>query len=454
MPVTSAVTYGNDLSSHYQSLLMSAEEAVLKVKPGDRVVVPIGSNPLMLADALAARMVGEFTAEEKIEIGHCASAGDYLWLESGFPGIEKIVHEHWGGPSVRENLRDHSHDYLPMPFSLRFKGGRADYRTEGEVRRADVVLLQVGPPDEHGYLSLGGNAWLSEEFANTSRCVLGEVSKHIPRCYGYGAQIHLSKFDALIENDSPRTLTQQMTPTESHRTIAAYVSDLIHDGDTIEIGAGKITTGIVFSDFLNGKKDIGWHSEATLGRVIDLIQDGTINGSRKKVDRGIAVAASFNCRPDQRDFVHMNPAIETRPTTYVHDIRTIASHDYMVAINQALMIDLTGQIAADSVGHEIIGGTGGQLEFALGAAHASHGRSITVIESTRLADGLSRIVGELPVGTAVTIPRLYADIVVTEFGVARLWGKSLRERARELISIAHPSVRDDLKYSAKNNIGL
>lgn len=310
----------------------------------------------------------------------------------------------------------------------------------------DVVLVQVSPPDEHGYLSLG-MAWNQAGFVESARYALGEVSEHIPRCYGDNL-VHISKFHALALNNSPRYATTALTPTETHQRIAGFVAELVRDGDTLQLGAGTVATGIAYAGAFDDKRDLGWHSEATIGRIIDLIQHGVINGERKSLDTGKAVAAGYAGTAEHIAFVRMNPRVEVRPTSYVHNLRTIAAQDNMLAINVGLAIDLTGQITAESIGYELMGGAGGQTEFVIGAVSAKNGRSITVLESTALGGAASRILVGFPPGTSITVPRLYADLVVTEFGVARLWGKSLRERARELIRVAHPRFREELTRQA------
>jgi hypothetical protein len=227
-------------------------------------------------------------------------------------------------------------------------------------------------------------------------------------------------------------------PTELSATGGAgYLSELVRDGDTIQVGAGAITNAVVHAGTFDGKRDLGWHSEATIGGIIDLMREGVINGARKSVDPGIAVATGYAGGPEHMEYVRLNP------------FRVIASQDNMVAINVAMLVDLTGQIAADSLGHEMIGGTGGQLEFAVGALNAKNGRSITVLKSTALGREASSIVDTLPAGTVVTVPRLFADTVVTEFGIALLWGRTVRERALELIGIAHPRFREALQTKAQ-----
>ena len=431
--------------------LTTPDEAVAIVRSGDRVMIPIGSQPLALADALAAHLA---TIDGRgAEMADCAVAGNYLWLKPGFPGVSSVVHEHWGGPAVRHEQRRGEHDYLPIPFSLRFKALDERSRTAAEIRRADVVLVQVTLPDEHGYVSFGPNAWNQQAFCREAKYAIGEMSGHIPHVFGQGHTMHVSDFHVLVLNDSPRRMTTVPEANAQQRRIAGFLSEIVEDGDTIQVGAGTVPAAAVYAGAFDGKLDLGWHSEATIGGIIDLIRDGVFTGARKTIDQGLAVATGYAGNQEQMDFVRLHPLIHTRPTDYVHNIRTIAGQDNMVAVNAAMFVDLTGQICADSIGHEMIGGTGGQLEFALGAVNARNGRSVTLLEATAVAGSASRIVASLPIGTIVSVPRLYADIVITEFGIARLWGKTVRERTRELIAIAHPGFRAELAQDAARLFG-
>lgn len=432
--------------------LTSAETAVQVVAPGHRVMIPIGSQPLALADALAAHLVS-LPPEATVELSHCAVAADYPWLQSGFPGVSKVVHEHWGGPVVRRQLRQHEHDYLPIPFSLRFKAIGERSRGESERRLADVVLVQVSLPDERGFVSFGPNAWNQLRFVELARFALGEMTPNILGCRGEANSVHVSRFHALVENISARRVAVPMTLNAAQSAIAAFVTEIVEDGDTLQIGAGQVSTACAYAGAFDAKRDLGWHSEASVGRIVDLIRDGVITGARKSTDKGLAVATGYAGNEEQMRFIQESPAIHTRPTEYVHNVRVISSQENMVAINAALCIDLTGQIAADSIGTEMIGGTGGQLEFVIGAVNAPNGRSITVLESTALGGTSSTIVDLLPLGTVVTVPRQFADIVITEFGVARLWGKTVRERAAELAAIAHPDHRANLRLRAAQLLG-
>jgi 4-hydroxybutyrate CoA-transferase len=449
----------------YRRRLTTPEEAVRRVRSGQRVIVPIGCNPLLLADALAAR-AGEI---EDVEIDHCAVQADYVWLHTRLPAF-RVVHEHFASPSVRAEMLLGQHDYVPVPMSRRFKAAD-EARTPGEQRRPDVVLLVVAPPDEEGFVNLGNNVWNTKRYVEEASLVLAEVSERVPRCFG-DTRLHVTAIDALVESRSPPMATGTTRLTAERRAIAEHVASLIRDGDTLQIGVGKASTAIAFAGVLDERVDLGWHSEASPGAIVDLVRRGVITGRRKALHPGKAVATSFAVRDEDLPYIDGNPAFELHSCDHVHDPRTIASIDNLVAINSAVAIDLSGQVSSESIGDRTITGTGGQLEFAIGACWSRGGRSITVLPSTALLRGdggvgdagdddgpsvgrrpVSRIVPRLPAGAAVTVPRLLTDIVVTEQGIARLLGKSLRERAAELIAVAHPDFRADLRRAASRLFG-
>ncbi|MEE9198497.1 MAG: acetyl-CoA hydrolase/transferase C-terminal domain-containing protein, partial [Dehalococcoidia bacterium] len=240
-------------------------------------------------------------------------------------------------------------------------------------------------------------------------------------------------------------------PSEDARRIAGHLAELIRDGDTIQIGIGTPSGYMPRLGVFDGRRDLGWHSEMGARGVIKLMEAGVINGSRKTLNRGVAVFTGLmGCAPEEIAYAADNPLIEQRDSDYVVDIRTVAAHDNMVAINNAISIDLTGQINVETVfGARLWNGTGGQPELHMGAVLSDGGRAITLLRSTALGGTVSRIVSQHEEGSIVTIPRTFADIIVTEYGVAKLLGKSLRERARELTAIAHPDFRADLKKAAQ-----
>jgi 4-hydroxybutyrate CoA-transferase len=237
--------------------------------------------------------------------------------------------------------------------------------------------------------------------------------------------------------------------------MATFINEIVRDGDTLQIGTGAMTAQLVVAGALDGKEDLGVHSEISVPGLNNLVYQGVITGKRKTRHKGKFVAtALIATTPDELEFIHENPVYEVYDVGYTNDIQVIASHDNMLAINNALSIDLTGQIACESIGGDMWSGPGGQPEFAIGALLAKHGRSVTLLPSTGKGGALSRIVPQLEQGTMVTVPRQFADIVVTEHGVAHLLGKSDRERAQELISIAHPNHRAELRKQAGRLLGL
>jgi len=432
-----------DWREEYRRRLTSPEEAVRAVHPGDRVVIPIGHNPQALGDALATRL----DELEGVEVAHTAVGWPYVWLEPGVETPFRIVHEHWASPLGSPGLRSRQHDYLPIPFSLRFKGAQA-HRTPEEARPPDVVMVQVTPPDEHGQVNLGPHVWNVREYIARARVVLAEVSRSLPHCHGH-TRLPVTAFTHFVEYDSPPLSARHLRPDPVVQAIAEQVADLVRDGDTLQIGGGSVSFGIAYSGVLARKNDLGWHSEITPSPIVRLVREGVITGRHKTVDRGLAVSCGIVGDPEDWAYLDQNPAFEVRGCSYVLDPQVIARQENFVAINGALLVDLTGQIAAESLGPTMMTGTGGLLEVVIGALWSRGGRSITVLPSTGLEGKASRIVPLLPEGTVVSVPRLLADIVVTEYGVARLMGKTMRERAEALIAIAHPDFRQELRDHAR-----
>ena len=427
----------------YQSRLVSADHALQSVRSNDRVVIPIGCNPQLLGDTLAARM----DELEDVEVAHTATGWPYVWLQPGMEGPLKVVHEHWASPLVWEAMKGRHHDFLPVPFSLRFKGEEVG-RTVEEERSPDVVLVQVTPPDEYGMVNLGPHLWNQREYIARARCTLAEVSNRIPWCHG-DTVLPVDAFSYFVEYDSPSLAARHIRPGPAVQTIAGYVGELVRDGDTLQVGGGSTSFGIVYCEPFGDKEDLGWHAEITPSPVVRLVRDGVVTGRRKSLDQGKAVSCGIVGDEDDWAYLQNNPAFELRGCSYVLDPRNIAANDNVVAINAALMVDLTGQIASESIGPTMLSGTGGLLEVVIGALWSRGGRSITVLPATSDEGNSSRIVPLLPEGTVVSVPRLLADIIVTEHGVARLLGKTMRERAEELTAIAHPDFRADLKTAAR-----
>ncbi len=436
----------------YESRFISHEEAMKLIKPGDRVSFAYGLEPYGLCLSLIERASsGELG---KIKLFVPAPGRDMPWYE---PGWEEIFDVSVGYilPVAREAIREKRIDYL---VSCLLWAEDPSFREP-----VDVLLIGVSPPDEHGFMSFGASLWDKKKAVRAAKLVIGEVIPNLIRTYGDN-YIHFSEIDYFVEHiPSGRTpgstdLLGRRTagPGEVEKRIAEHVASLIKDGDTLEVGVGGTSEWIMQLGVLEDKEDLGIHSENLPRGTATLVMKGVITGKRKTLNPGKVVStACGGGTKEEMDFINMNPIFELHPSSYVLDPRVIAAHDNMVAINSALAVDLTGQIAAESVGPVMVSGTGGQLAFAIGAALSKGGRNITVLTSTVNVDGevRSRIVPILEPGTIISVPRNLADIVVTEYGIARLRGKTQRQRAEELISIAHPDFRAELRREAKRLFG-
>lgn len=430
-----------DWRDAYNRKLVSAEQAAKAVKDGDRVVIPLGCAPNALAFALAARR-NELRGVQVI-LG--SAAVDYGWYDPGWE--ESFQTQVWfGGPIYRPLLSERRGDYAPWVFSRRaktFEEGRPEHQP------VDVLMLDVTPPDEHGFCGFGSSVWSKKQEIRMARTVLAQVNSRLIRTFGDNL-VHVSEIHQFVEQPEEDVVRRVPPPVDPHcYPIAEQIKGLVKDGDTLQIGLGTATQPLPQLGTFNNKVDLGWHSELTAPGIVKLVQEGVINGKRKTVHPGKAVGTSLGNTPEDRAFINMNPMFELYGQDYIHDPCVIAAHANMVAINNAIAVDLTGQINAESIGPRMHSGTGGQLEFALGAFMSRGGRAITVVPSTAANGTISRIVPILEPGSVVSVPRNFADIIVSEHGVARLLGKSLRQRADALIAIAHPDFRSELRKEAK-----
>ncbi len=328
---------------------------------------------------------------------------------------------------------------------------------EEERGPADAVMIEISPPDEHGYCSFGASLWTKKTECHNAKHVLAEVNKNLIRTYGDNF-IHVSEIDYFVEHSpsgrQPGSTDllgrKQVEPGEVEKAIAGYVSTLVKDGDTVQVGVGGTSEWCCVLGTFDNKIDLGWHSETTPRGIIKLIRDGVFTGKHKTLHTGKAVAtACGGGSKEDMDFINMNPIFELYGAEHVLDVRVIGAHDNMVAINSAVSVDFAGQIAAESIGPRVISGAGGQTAFAIGSWLSNGGRNITVMTSTTGGGKLSRIAPLLAEGTIVTVPRTISDYVITEYGIARLRGKTQRQRALELINIAHPDFRAELKKEAE-----
>jgi 4-hydroxybutyrate CoA-transferase len=320
-------------------------------------------------------------------------------------------------------------------------------------------MVELSPPDAHGYCSFGASVWTKKTECRNAKLVLAEVNKNLIRTYGDNF-IHVSEIDYFVEHTPSGKQPggtdllgrKDVQPGEAEKAIAGYVSTLVKDGDTLQVGVGATSEWCCVLGTFDSKVDLGWHSETTPRGIIKLIRDGVITGKHKTLNPGKAIATACGGGTlEDMAFVNMNPAFELHSAEYCLDVRVIAQHDNMVAVNSAVSVDFAGQIAAESIGPRVISGAGGQTAFAMGSFLSKGGRSITVLTSTAGSGEkrLSRISPLLAEGTIVTVPRTVSDYVVTEYGIAHIKGKTQRQRALDLIGIAHPDFRADLKKEAE-----
>ena len=433
-----------DWKEEYERKLVTPEEAVSVIKSGDRVVFAQGMEPLALGLALAARK------EElrNVQISVRTPGRDFGWYD---PGWEESFQIEIGYvlPIVRDAVAERRCDYAIGSLGFIYH--------EKERGQADAVMVEVSPPDDQGFCSFGASLWNKKAEVKAAKIALAEVNENLIRTYGENF-IHVSEIDYFVKHTpsgrqpgSTDLLGRKaQEPGEVEKAVAGYVSTLLRDGDTIQIGVGSTSEWCVRLSTFDSKHALGWHSETTPLGVIKLIREGVFTGECKTIHTGKAVAtACGGGTKEDMEWVNMNPLFELYPADYVLDVRVILAHDNMVSINSAVGVDLTGQIAAESIGTRMLSGTGGQLVFATGASLSKGGRAITVLPSTAAGGKISRIVPTLEQGTIVTVPRTLADFIVTEHGVARLKGTTWRERALELINVAHPDFRPELLKEAK-----
>ena len=419
-------------SDEYRSKRMSAAEALEAVVSGERVWIQSGcGTPSVLVEAMVARA----PRVRDVEVVHMMTLGSADYTRPEFEGHFR----HRGlflGANVREAVADGRADYTPI-FLSEIEG-----LFESGAMPLDVVLMQVSPPDAHGFMSLGTTVDCTLTAVRCAKTVIAEVNERMPRTHGDTA-VHISRITAVVESSRPLLELHAEPFNETHMRVARNVASLIPDGATLQTGIGGISEAVLHC--LEGKRDLGIHTEMCPDGVIDLMESGIMNGERKSLHRGKAVAAFVLGTQRLFDFIHENPSFEFRPISYTNDPFVVAQNERMVAINSALQIDLTGQVCADSIGTRPYSGFGGQLDFIRGAARSKGGVPIIALPSTALGGAVSRIVGVLEPGAGVVTSRADVHYVVTEHGIAYLHGKTLRERAEALIAIADPRFQQELE---------
>jgi acyl-CoA hydrolase len=424
--------------SDYKQRITTAENAVGLVHSGDRVWVQQGCGiPLTLLDAL----VGRAAELRDVEMCHMLTLGTLSYTRPEFAGHFRHNGLFLGG-NAREAVAEGRGDYTPICLS----------EIEGlfeHVLPIDVALVQVCPPDEHGFVSLGIGADCTLTAARRARIVVAEVNQRMPRALG-DTFLHLSQIAALVPTSRPLVELRADPPTDVHARIADRVAALIPNGATLQVGIGGIPNAVLAR--LTGHKDLGVHSEMCPDGMVPLIESGVINGARKTLHPGKVVAGFILGSQVLFDCVDNNPAFEFHPTSYVNDPFVIAQNDNMIAINSAIQVDLTGQVCSDSIGTRPYSGFGGQLDFVRGAARSKGGKPVIALPATACKGAVSRIVPVLDPGAGVVTSRADVHYVVTEFGAVNLHGKTLRQRAEALIGIADPRFRNGLyDFAVRSN---
>ncbi|RMI06830.1 MAG: GNAT family N-acetyltransferase [Calditrichaeota bacterium] len=425
-----------DWRERYARKWVTAEKAVSFLGRGQRVFIGSGAaEPQLLVKALTRR--GHELID--MEIVHLMTLGAAPYAD---PEYQHVFRHNalFVGANVREAVAEGRADYTPVFLSeipRLFRGRRI---------HLDAALIQVSPPDEHGFCSYGVSVDVVKSAAESAELVIAEVNPNMPRTLG-DSFIHVSQIDFLVEHNAPLLESIPAEPDEVAMQIGRHVARLIENGSTLQVGIGAIPNAVLRC--LGDKKHLGIHTEMFSDGVLELIEAGVIDCSRKTLLPG-KVVSSF-CIGTRRlyDYVDNNPFFEFRPVEFTNDPFTIARNDRMVAINSAIEVDLTGQVCSDSIGHRFYSGIGGQVDFIRGAARSREGKPIIVIPSTAKNGTISRIVPRLQEGAGVVTTRGDVHYVVTEYGIADLWGKTVRERALALISIAHPKFREQLLEEAK-----
>ena len=431
----------------YKEKLATADEAVNVINSGDSIVVQPGcAVPRELLRAMVKRKDELFG----VKLYHILIVGDIPYLK---PGMEEHFRHRafFIGANSRKAINEGRADYIPIYLSevtLLFKN---------DIIPVDISLINVSPPDEHGFCSYGIDVGNIKTPTDKAKIVIAQVNPQMPRGLG-NSFIHVNKIDHIVEHDEPLLELPQVDPNASQELIDIYdnigknVAELIDDGATLQMGIGAIPDNVM--KYLRNKNDLGVHTEMFSDGMIELVDEGIITGDKKTLHQGKIIAGFVLGTKKAYDYIDDNPIFEFHPQEYVNDPFVIAKNKKMVAINSALEVDLTGQVCADSIGTKLFSGFGGQVDFIRGAAYSEGGKPIIALPSTTKDEKISRIVPMLKPGAGVVTSRGDVHYVVTEYGIAQLWGKSIKERTVELIKIAHPKFRDELTEFAKKTYNI
>ncbi|MEW6509648.1 MAG: acetyl-CoA hydrolase/transferase C-terminal domain-containing protein [Bacteroidota bacterium] len=426
----------------YERKFVTPAEAVSVIQSGDRVYIHPGcAVPQILVDA----MVERYMELQDVEVCHLLGVGEAAYVRPEMQGHFRH-NAFFIGKNVRTAVWEGRADFTPIFLS------EIPAMLYSRQYPVDVALIQVSPPDEHGYCSFGVGVECTKAATEVAKVVVAQINPNMPRTLG-DSFIHISKIDYCVEVSVPLKELPQLegdeTPAEKevYRQIGEYVAGLVEDGSTLQLGIGRIPEATV--QYLADRKHLGVHSEMVSDGIIPLVESGVITNMRKTLLPGKIVTSFVLGSHELFDFIDNNPALEFRPTQFTNDPFTIARNRQMVAVNSAIEVDLTGQVCADSMGYRFYSGFGGQVDFLRGAAKSEGGKPIIALPSTAKKGKVSRIVTRLQEGAGVTTSKGDVHYVVTEFGVVNLHGRSVRQRAELLISIAHPQFQAELEAFAK-----
>ena len=419
----------------YQSRIVSPDEAARVIKSGQRVFL---TGNCSVPQKVLSALVNYAPELQDVEICQALSIGPADYVAPEMEGHIR-VNSMFISANVRKAVNEGRADFTPVllsEFPLLFKRG---------ILPVDVALIHVSPPDEHGFCSLGVEVGLTKSVAESAHTIVAEVNQKMPRTLG-DCFLHVSRLNYVVPVDYglPELAMGDEGPSEVIEKIAGHIAKLIPNGATMQLGIGAIPDAVL--KYLFEKRDLGIHTELFSDGVIDLVDAGVLTNARKTLHPGKIIAGFILGTQRLYEWVDDNPLIELHPTEYVNDPFVIAQNERMVAVNSAIEVDLTGQICADSIGTRLYSGVGGQLDFIYGASRSKGGVPIIALPST--AKTISRIVTTLKPGAGVVTSRNHVRYVVTEYGVADLYGKTIRQRAQQLINIAHPQFRDQLTEEA------
>lgn len=425
-----------DHQSIYRKKLISTDAALAKVKTGDHIVVALaGAEPQGFMSALHTLA----PQIKDVVVSTCLNMQNYpFFVDPAMKG--HFINEGWFyNPAMRKAHQQHTVSFIPN--HLHFAATKRLFH-----RKPSLFVGTCTPPDKHGFVSLGLSVTYEQEMIENADIVILEVNANLPRTLGDTA-LHVSAVDYFFEHTLPVPSLAITEPSEKDRIIGGYISELVEDGSTIQLGIGGIPNAV--AQGLMQKRDLGVHTEMFTDGMVDLYEAGVVTSNKKTLHRGKMVAAFALGTKKLYDFIDDNPAVAMLRGSYVVNPYVIGKNYKMVSINTTLEIDLTGQCCSESIGHSQFSGTGGQADTAIGAQLSPGGKSIIALYSTAKNDSLSKIVPLLSAGAVVSLQRNDVDFVVTEYGVAQLRGTSIRDRVKRLIAIAHPTFRDQLTDEAE-----